>query len=285
LLLAAGALEPALAQQKAPTRPDPPTFVRVRGVSTGNRTVNVSMSDTSFEAPDATTEGMTTFRARSKRATNRPSLLVVRIPAGMLAAEVESAVFAGKLDEMQLSSFGGPGAVSDTAGISEAQIDLRPGRYLLVGQRPGPNGKRVPVKSFTKMLTVANVSRFVIAAPPLVGSTIKLRDHRIELTKELGEGFNVLRVVSEGPQPHELIVRYLLPGKTADDVWQWLATRKGPRPFADAGGVTRLSPNKEAYIRIRLEKGIKYLLSCELADREDGRTHAQHGMYKVITGK
>jgi len=260
----------------------PPRGVRV---STNNRVVNVTVTDSTIAVPDITTEGLNFIRMRSKGTTVKPGVLVVRIPAGTSESEAQDAVYAGTLDDGRFSSLGGPEPVSDSTGISAVQVDLRPGRYLIAAQRTGPNGKRIVRPGMAKMIVVANVSKFVVAVPPAVNSTVKLRDYDISLTKELRRGDVYLQVENSGPQAHELVVRTLLPGKKPADVWAWTANPKGPPPFTYSSGVTRLSPNKVAYMRFRVDSGSAYLLSCDLGDRHDGKSHMQQGMQKVIVGK
>jgi hypothetical protein len=253
-------------------------------IATGNRMVTVIVSDTGISIPDATTEGLTGFRIKGPEATKN-GIMVIRVPAGMSEQEATQAAKAGKLDEVQLASIGGPEPYTDSTANADVRVDLRPGRYLIALQPFTVNGKRTARATMTTMLFAVPISKFLISTPPPTHATIKLKDNEIQVSKELGAGATMLRVETVGTQSHELVIRALLPGKTLADASRWMANQNGPAPFKYANGVSRLSPNKVAYIQMRLDKNTSYIFSCELPDRESGQPHSHSGMLKVITTK
>jgi hypothetical protein len=69
-----------------------------------------------------------------------------------------------------------------------------------------------------------------------------LDDYGFELSPALKAGSRVVRVENRGPQPHEVIVVRLAPGKTAADLMEWIKDEEGPPPGETFGGQWRCSP-------------------------------------------
>ena len=85
-----------------------------------------------------------------------------------------------------------------------------------------------------------------------------------------------------GPQPHELNLLKLAPGKTAQDVLAWENAPSGPPPFEAVGGINGLSPNAAGYMTLDLQPG-SYVAICHIPDPASGLTHAHLGMLKAFT--
>jgi hypothetical protein len=101
----------------------------------------------------------------------------------------------------------------------------------------------------------------------------------------LTAGKNTVLFQNDGQQPHHLIAFPLAPGKTTDDVVQFLKTEKGPPPvnFEEGAGTSVIDgEGKSMAVDLELKKG-NYALLCFIADREGGKEHALKGMVSETT--
>lgn len=119
------------------------------------------------------------------------------------------------------------------------------------------------------------------ADPPASTAEIRLADHAFTLTTPLAAGPQVITIVNDGPQFHELGLVALQPGVSAAE---FLATFR-PRPEPGTlqgrllGGVGSLSADQQARWPVTLTPGA-YVLLCFVPDAEDGRFHLAHGMIR-----
>jgi hypothetical protein len=113
--------------------------------------------------------------------------------------------------------------------------------------------------------------------------TIRLSDYAFAVSGSLSAGTHRLTLENVGPQPHEVVVAQLAPGKTPADIVKWEAGGlKTPPPIAHfLGGVSPMDANGTASFPLTLEKG-DYVLICFVPDK-DGRSHAAHGMIQPFT--
>jgi uncharacterized cupredoxin-like copper-binding protein len=118
-------------------------------------------------------------------------------------------------------------------------------------------------------------------AEPTADETISLSDYTFALRGPLASGPHTVKVVNRGPQPHELELVQLAPGKTAKDLMAWVAKPDGPPPGNAIGGVTTLMPGMSGYFTATLAPG-KYLMLCFVPDGKDGKPHLEHGMMKEV---
>jgi hypothetical protein len=90
-------------------------------------------------------------------------------------------------------------------------------------------------------------------------------------------------VENAGPQPHELVLLKLAPGKKAEDFGKWAESgMKGPPPAQPLGGVTFLDKGARGSFTADLTAG-DYGFICFVPDAKDGKPHLAHGMTKTVT--
>jgi len=232
-------------------------------IVTNYRRINIVVNDSGAQIPESTTEGFQTFFLRERAGKGTHMLSIARIPMGVSEDEIRHAATTGKLDALELTFLGGPG-MPDTSGVRAAQIDLRRGRYFLMVESVDEHGRRRVVPGGMGVLRAIGITRFAVALPPPTHALVRLKDDEITLSQPLSpDRENVLQVENLGPRDHELVVRHLAPGASRADVVRWLDVRKGPPPFAQAGGTTRISRGKSIYVFLPLTKG-EYLLSCDI---------------------
>jgi len=95
--------------------------------------------------------------------------------------------------------------------------------------------------------------------------------------------------VNSGPQPHEVEVIRLAPGKTMKDFGEFMAKAyadkvDGPPPGDGLGGITAMIPGATEYFTANLTPG-NYVMICFVPDAKDGKPHSDHGMVKEFTVK
>jgi hypothetical protein len=160
---------------------------------------------------------------------------------------------------------------------------LEPGRYALLCFIP--DSAMVPhiAHGMSKGLVVTP-NEAPAAAMPDADITIRLNDYSFVGDTALRAGRQRVRIVNDGPQPHEMFVARLDSGKTAAGVIQWVrAGMRGQPPGTPAGGIVGIAPQRETMVELNLAPG-RYALFCFFPDAVSGRgEHVDHGMVKEIT--
>src|SRR5207253_238090 len=128
---------------------------------------------------------------------------------------------------------GGPNAVDPGAHTEEMQT-LEPGRYAVVCLIPGEDGKPHMMKGMARIIEVAGPASAAAPARP-ADVTITLGDYRFALSTPLTAGTHEIEVQNTGPQPHEVQLVRLAPGKSVTDFLTWLEKPGGPPPASLMG--------------------------------------------------
>ena len=174
---------------------------------------------------------------------------------------------------------GGPGAVAP--GDSSAVIQtLTPGNYAVLCFIPGPDQVPHVAKGMAAGFTVTTTPNGARAPQPT--STVRLVDFGFAPSQRLTAGRQMIRVVNDGAQPHEIVMFQLLPGKTVADLQAWQMEIKGPPPARLVGGTVGLGRGGEALMDVTLEAG-NYVFTCFIPDAKDGKPHFMHGMTMAMT--
>jgi len=246
--------------------------------------------DFSFDAPDSVTAGWTTFRF----VNDGPSLhhlQIIRLEGGKTVADFAAAMQEADKNHTPppawIVDVGGPNAPNPT-GESNASINLLPGNYALLCFVDIPNH----VPHFTKgMIRPLKVTAGTGpgAAEPASDVTVALADYAFNVQGSLTVGKHTFKVVNNGPQPHEVELFRLAPGKTMKDfnafVQQAYAGKtEGPPPVDALGGIAAVTTAMNEYFTADLTPG-NYVLLCFVPDAKDGKPHLEHGMVKEFKVK
>jgi hypothetical protein len=241
-------------------------------------TVHVTATDYAFQAPDTLASGLTTFHLMNE-GKELHHLVLVRLAPGQLAADLQ------KLNPEAppppgLVLIGGPN-FSAPGGTAEATVDLKPGNYAMLCVIPSSlDGKLHLMKGMIRPLTVTEGT--VVVQAPSPDLTIKLSDYSFEASGPLTAGHHVIRIENTAAQVHELVFVKLEPGKTQQQLLEWLAKPMGPPPGAPVNGASPLSTGEANFVTVELTPG-EYALICFVSDAKDGKPHFMHGMTKSIT--
>jgi uncharacterized cupredoxin-like copper-binding protein len=117
-------------------------------------------------------------------------------------------------------------------------------------------------------------------AAPSADTEVTLKDFSFAMPSTLKAGDHTLKVTNKGPQPHEMTLVKLAPGKTMQDAMAY--SGEGEPPFTDAGGMGALAPNTSAWVKLHLDPGT-YIAVCFVPDPASGKAHAEMGMMNQFT--
>jgi hypothetical protein len=281
--------------QKEAAKPDTPKVAQAgapvaAAASLGSfdpatHTVVVHSKDFAFDAPDSITAGWTTFHLVND-GPNLHHVQIVRLDSGKTAADFGAAMEASAKSHTRAPSwivlYGGPN-VPNPKGEATAMLDIQPGNYILICFVDIPDH----VPHFTKgMIHPLKVTAAAGAAAgePTADVTVTLADYSFTAQGPLTAGKHTFKIVNKGPQPHEIEVIRLAPGKTMKDVNEFMdkmyaGKADGPPPLDALGGIAADMPGMTQYFTADLTPG-NYVLLCFVPDAKDAKAHMEHGMVK-----
>jgi uncharacterized cupredoxin-like copper-binding protein len=240
-------------------------------------TVHVTATDFAFEAPDSLPGGLTTFHLMNN-GKELHHLVLMRLAEGQTIADLQKMNLGGPIPSTVVL-IGGPNPALPQ-NSAEATVNLKPGKYALFCVIPGQDGKPHIMKGMIRELTVTPSE--AVVTEPVADITIKLADYSYEISPALTAGRHTIKVEDSGPQPHELVLVKLEPGKTVEQMLAWTEKMQGPPPGTFLGGVSPITVGEASYITVDLTPG-DYGLLCFVSDPADMKPHFMHGMMKQIT--
>ena len=242
--------------------------------------VTVTASDFAFQLPDTVDAGLTTFRLVND-GPDLHHIQLMRLDPGHTMEELMAAMKTPGPPPAWVHDVGGPNAPTP-GDTTEAALDLTAGHYVLLCMIPGPDGVPHIMKGMAHGLVVRPAVVQVAASAPATDVDITLDDYTFTLSRPLTAGRHVLRVTNQASQSHEVLIVKLAPGKTAQDVVNWVEQRDGPPPGEALGGTTALAKGVVNYVMTDLTPG-EYALLCFIPDAADGRPHVMHGMMQQFS--
>ncbi|HEX5435582.1 MAG TPA: hypothetical protein VFW98_00380 [Gemmatimonadaceae bacterium] len=245
--------------------------------------VTVTARDFAFDAPDSIPAGLTTLHlVNSGKQLHHMQL--IKLDSGKTVADFAKAMKSMKPDSPLPSwahEAGGVNAPRPGGGEASATLTMDPGTYAMICVIPGPDGVPHVMKGMARALTVVPSSA-PAATMPVADDTVQLSDYAFSMSSPITAGTHTIRVVNDGPQPHELFIARLAPGKTAADLAVWVLHQQGPPPADPMGGVPAMSVGEDEFVTINFQPGT-YGFFCFVPDAKDGKPHAAHGMVKQFT--
>jgi len=242
--------------------------------------VTVTANDFSFDAPGQVPAGAVTMRLVNHGKELHHAQLM-KIDEGKTMDDVAKALQNPGPPPRWVKFVGGPNAVAP-GGETHATSVLSPGNYAYLCFIPSPDRVIHAAKGMVRPFTVTGGPSGSQAELPAADVTIKMVDYDYQLSQPLTPGRRTIRVENAGPQPHELALLRLAPGKTTADFVAWeRGGMKGPPPAQPLGGVVMLDQGGSAVFSADLTPG-DYALLCFVPDSKDGKPHLAHGMMKTI---
>ena len=241
--------------------------------------VSVTANEYAFQAPDTIPAGNITIRLHNA-GQQIHHMQIVRLDSGKTLADFQAAMHNPGPPPGWTHMVGGPNA-SVPGDSTEATVRLAAGSYVMLCMIPGPDGQPHVMKGMMRALQVGPATT---AAPrPVADVVATLSDYDFQFSTPITAGRRTIEVVNSGPQPHEMVVAQLAPGKTAQQLFAWAdGGMHGPPPGRPIGGATGLEPGARSLVAITFTPG-EYALICFFPDAKDGRPHGAHGMVKQFT--
>jgi hypothetical protein len=238
-------------------------------------TLDVTARDYAYDAPAEVPAGLTTIRL-TNQGPSPHHVQLVRLAEGKRLSDLLEALKGEKFPAWATMA-GGPAPPEVGRTSTEIQM-LEPGTYALVCFIPTPEGMPHVMKGMSRELSV--VGPAAPAGPePEADLVIKLVDYDFQLSAPLPAGKHTIRVENAGPQPHEVAIVRLHPGKKPEDFAAWGMKQIGPPPGTIHGGVSGIMPGSRVFLEVDLPPG-EYGLICFLPDSKDGKPHFVHGMVR-----
>lgn len=240
--------------------------------------VTVTATDYAFQMPDTVPSGPVVFRLINN-GTEPHHVQILRLDEGKTLADF-TALPPNVPPPAWVVEVGGPNSPPPGGGRSETAVNLIMGNYVAVCFVPSPDGKSHLAKGMVKPFVVPPMTS--TAALPTPDLTMVLTDYSFELSGPIAPGHQVIRVVNQARQPHEVLLVKLAEGRTAQDVAAWVEKMDGPPPGEPVGGTVGLAQFVDNYVIHTFAPG-EYALLCFIADARDGKPHVAHGMIRQIS--
>jgi hypothetical protein len=222
---------------------------------------------------------MTTFNLVNAGQTFH-HMIVARLDSGKTITDLNAALASHGPPPAWLVMIGGPNAPDPQGGEANATMDLRPGNYVMICMVDTPD--RVPHVAKGMMHAFTVIDPGSSAPAPKADVTIVLADYRFDISAPVTAGKRTFEVRTDAPQAHEIELIKLAPGKTQNDLLQWMEKMEGPPPGSAIGGIAPLVPGRTAYFTADMEPG-EYVLVCFLPNPTDPtRMHFMDGMIQTI---
>ncbi|MBA3259289.1 MAG: hypothetical protein H0T68_07490 [Gemmatimonadales bacterium] len=252
-----------------------PTGERAPG-SAEPAVVTVEANDYAFGVPARVPAGIVSFRLvnQGKEAHHAQ---VIRLEGGKTAGDFVRAFTDTASMPAWVRYLGGP--VGTAPGQEQRSTTrLAPGRYAMICRIRSPDGVTHVMKGMIREFEVVAGRGAVSDSFPTASDTVTLNDYGFVASRPLTAGYHTIRVENAGPQPHELVMLKLAPGKTPADFARWgLSGRHGPAPAVPVGGVEFLDQGARGVFVVDLAPG-EYGFICFVPDTRDGKRHFLHGM-------
>lgn len=246
----------------------------------GPNVVKVTATDYAFEMPASLPAGPTRFDL-TDAAPRLHHLTLVKLEQGKTLQDF-TALPPGPPPSWAIF-MGGPNAPRPHGGQTHDIVDLVPGNYAVICLIPDPDGKPHMMKGMVKALTVTPAAE--TRRMPAADLTLTLSNYAFSFSAPPAAGKQTWRVINHANQFHEAVIFRLEPGRTGEDIAQWVGGgMKGPPPGTPVAGVSPMSPSRDNVLMVDLSPG-DYALLCFLPDAGNAKPHAMLGMirnFKVL---
>lgn len=283
-LMLVGLVACAPAAPAVPTIPPKPTDVPTAPPAKTIPIPEISIDavDFSYAAPESISAGW--VRVKLTNSGQEPHhVQFLRLNDGVTLQQFQDALKQGEGPALALvKQMGGVGVIAP-AGSAQVVINLTAGDYVLICFVPSPSDN-VPhlAKGMIKPLTVQAASG-TQALEPAASMTVHLKDFSFDIPDTLTAGQSVIKVMNDGPEPHEFNLLLLAEGKTVDDVTKYLSAPDGPPPFVPVGGMNGLDVGSVGYVEFNFKPGT-YVAICNIpSPKNEGHPHFMLGMVKQFT--
>ncbi|MEJ2484039.1 MAG: hypothetical protein P8049_13255 [Gemmatimonadota bacterium] len=238
--------------------------------------VQIVSRDFEFDLPARVPAGAVTFELRNEGPEPHHAWLI-RFDGGHDLDDYLAAVEGdrGKNPDWAVD-MGGPMVMMEPGAVSNATIDMIPGRYAFVCHVPSPDGISHLAKGMAKEFVVEESAAGPVEMPK-ADLTVDLVDYAFVFQSPLHPGKQNVLFTNSSPQTHEVVLWRLGEGAHVDDLIAWVFNMEGPPPGEVVGGVAGIAPGVENLVELDLPAG-HYAATCFVPDAGDGAPHTDHGM-------
>jgi len=207
---------------------------------------------------------------------------IARLHDGVTFDQFVAALRQGSGPAMALVDFEGGINTIEPGTTAVSRSKLTAGNYVLLCFVQGADGVPHVAKGMVTSFQVEGASHRT--RTPATKGTVGLHSYGFDLPDGFGHG--TYAVTNSADETHEMSILRVAPGKTAQDVRDFLQATTppaGPPPFTAAGGMGALSPGRTAYATVDLRPG-DYVVTCFVPD--DQAPHLPHfmmGMFEPFT--
>jgi hypothetical protein len=260
-----GTLASACSSAGSTERPEAPRDLLIRA------------KEFSYSAPDTVAAGIVSVRLVNE-GSEMHHVQLVRIGEGHTFEELRASAAAGNPFPLWVTPVGGPNEASLGTDVRVA-LDLPAGQYAMLCLIPSFRD-RTPhfAKGILRPLVVIP-SGTARGPEPVTDGRIVLADYSFTTSPAIRAGRHTLRVENAAGQPHEVLIARLDPGKTVDDLLDWVGRLDSPPPGKTNGGTTVIAPGGVNWMTASFAPG-EYVMICFARDVADGRSHLAHGMVR-----
>jgi plastocyanin len=233
--------------------------------------ITIMARDYSFDAPDAVSAGPVSFVLQNEGQEEHHAQFV-RLNDGVTLEQFGAALRQGPAAAFPLVTFrGGPSVTRPGQASFEVTLDLEPGTYMMLCFIESPDGVPHLAKGMVRPLAVTP------------SPTVVMRDFAFDVPA-IRAGVQTVRVVNQGPQPHEMAIARVPDDVTPEQIAAALERPEAPPPFPmeNLSGMQALSSGLEGWVTVDFVAGT-YVLLCFVPDPATGLPHVALGMYAVVT--
>ncbi len=277
LLLAAAGLAGCKSDRPAAEAPHASAApAATEGVAAAPPQVTITATDYKLELPASIPAGVVTLHLVNHGKELHQAQLV-RLDEGKTADDLMAAAKRPGPPPTWAKFMGGPNGVAPGQETTSTS-SLEPGHYVAVCLIPGPDEVPHVMKGMMQPFEVTPGAGALAQAAPAT-DTVTMADYSFTLSRPLAPGNRTILVKNAGPQPHELVLLRLAPGKTVQDFGTWATTgkMKGPPPAMPLGGIAVMEKGGTGQFSVELTPG-EYGFICFVPDSKDGTPHLMHGM-------
>jgi uncharacterized cupredoxin-like copper-binding protein len=232
-------------------------------------------TDAGFEAPAVLAAGLRHVTLENRGSKIHEAMLV-KLAKGMTAEDYVAAVKKGSSFPEGALDYSGPGLTSP-GQTAEMWLKVDPGQYIIICWNNG-HATKTAVYPFT-----VEATGLADDSPPKEDLVVKLYDYQFELSGDLHQGTQVIRVETPGPSMHEMDMYRLHEGQTVENLKSWRKEEQpGPAPAEALGGVLDSHDlSHVVWLRKDFTPG-RYVLQCEMPITNSKMTHTDMGMVREI---
>lgn len=244
--------------------------------------ITITTKDFAFDMPESISTGYVDVIVVNN-GTEDHQAQFVRLNDGVTLDQFKDALKKGPEAALPLVTTAGGISAVKPGQNQEITLNLAEGQHaalcFLAGKDNVPHTEKGMIEYF-KVTGPSNVGQ---VSAPKADIDVVLKDFTFGLPNTIKSGPHTYKVTNKGPQPHEMAMMKLAPGKTIDDVKAALQSQAGGPPPGDfVGGAGALAPGSSAWLKISLEPG-NYVAVCFVPDPASGKAHAELGMITAFS--